>query len=163
MRKNTCCHISYHRSNRGCDVVSRSIVWCRKMAMSFSLKWIQRSFSTSPVKIRYTHLPTSTTLPSISSTISPVFSASGSDTKQLFKLKKREYIEKYQSHQLDVGSSQVQVAILTEKIRLLGIHLQENKKDKSAFRGFNVCDSPLPSHKPSLYLPLLLLSHYRRL
>jgi ribosomal protein S15 len=109
------------------------------MAMRFSWKLMQRSFSTSPVEIRYTHLPSSATIPPISSTVSPVFSASASDTKQLFKLKKREYIEKYQNHQLDVGSSQVQVAILTEKIRLLAIHLQENKKDKSAFRGFNVC------------------------
>jgi hypothetical protein len=126
------------------------------MAIRFSWKLMQRSFSTSPVEIRYTHLPSSTTIPSISPTISPVFSASGSDTKQLFKLKKREYIEKYQNHQLDVGSSQVQVAILTEKIRLLAIHLQENKKDKSAFRGFNVCEILFPSSPQLIPIPSLV-------
>lgn len=112
--------------------------------------------STVAVETRYTHLPSSSQ--TLSSVIAPIFSTNTSDTKQAFQSVKRKYIEKYQNHKLDVGSSQIQVAILTEKIRLLAAHLQEHKKDKSAFRGFNVC--LLPSDVRLISSPAFFLTDF---
>jgi ribosomal protein S15P/S13E len=121
-------------------------------------KFSLRTLSTNAIETRFTHIPRTQELPE---TIAPVFSIDATDALQAFKAKKREHINKYQNHKLDVGSSQIQgvflslslftlppsiltftsfptVAILTEKIRKLAAHLTENKKDKSAFRGFTV-------------------------
>jgi small subunit ribosomal protein S15 len=48
---------------------------------------------------------------------------------------RKELIGKYQTHSTDTGSPEVQVAILTERIRQLTEHLNANKKDKSSKRG----------------------------
>ncbi len=53
----------------------------------------------------------------------------------LDKKKKQRIIEKYQTHKNDTGSTEVQVAILTEEIKELTKHLKENKKDFSSRRG----------------------------
>lgn len=50
------------------------------------------------------------------------------------KLKER-LIKKFQTHQGDTGSPQVQVAILTEEIKFLVEHLKMHKKDFSSRRG----------------------------
>jgi len=53
----------------------------------------------------------------------------------LDKKKKQKIIEKFKAHKNDTGSSEVQIAILTEEIKELTKHLKENKKDFSSRRG----------------------------
>jgi len=48
---------------------------------------------------------------------------------------KKEVISKYKTHATDTGSPEVQVAILTERIRHLTEHLKTNKKDHTSRRG----------------------------
>jgi len=49
--------------------------------------------------------------------------------------KKAEIIKKYQIHEGDTGSPEVQIAILTERINYLTAHLQTHKKDHHSRRG----------------------------
>ncbi len=51
------------------------------------------------------------------------------------RTKKKKLITKHRKHTDDTGSPQVQIAILTEEIKLLTEHLQKHKKDHSARRG----------------------------
>ncbi|MEX2181090.1 MAG: 30S ribosomal protein S15 [Gemmatimonadaceae bacterium] len=44
-------------------------------------------------------------------------------------------IEKHRRHETDTGSSQVQVAVLTERINFLTDHFREHKKDHHSRRG----------------------------
>ena len=53
----------------------------------------------------------------------------------LDKRKKERIITKYKTHDNDTGSSQVQIAILTEEIKELTKHLKTHKKDFSSRRG----------------------------
>ena len=53
----------------------------------------------------------------------------------LNKAKKDRLIKKFQTHEGDTGSSQVQIAILTEELKELQEHLQTHKKDHSSRRG----------------------------
>ncbi|TKJ38994.1 30S ribosomal protein S15 [candidate division TA06 bacterium B3_TA06] len=53
----------------------------------------------------------------------------------LGKERKRELIEEFQHHKSDTGSSEVQVAILTERIELLSEHLRQHHKDHHSRRG----------------------------
>jgi len=53
----------------------------------------------------------------------------------LNKAKKDRIIKKFQTHEGDTGSSQVQIAILTEEVKELQGHLQTHKKDHSSRRG----------------------------
>jgi small subunit ribosomal protein S15 len=53
----------------------------------------------------------------------------------LDKKLKEKIIKKFQTHASDTGSPQVQIAILTEEIKLLTKHLQEHRKDHSSRRG----------------------------
>lgn len=53
----------------------------------------------------------------------------------LDKKKKERLIAKYKTHSSDTGSSQVQIAILTEEIKELTSHLKSHKKDFSSRRG----------------------------
>jgi small subunit ribosomal protein S15 len=53
----------------------------------------------------------------------------------LDKKKKQRIIEKYKTHKSDTGSTEVQVAILTEEVKELTKHLREHKKDFSSRRG----------------------------
>ena len=53
----------------------------------------------------------------------------------LDKRKKERIIAKYKTHASDTGSSQVQIAILTEEIKELTTHLKTHKKDYSSRRG----------------------------
>ncbi|HDH63324.1 MAG TPA: 30S ribosomal protein S15 [Firmicutes bacterium] len=53
----------------------------------------------------------------------------------LEKEEKQEIIAKYQIHEGDTGSPEVQIAILTEKIKRLSEHLKVHKKDHSSRRG----------------------------
>jgi small subunit ribosomal protein S15 len=53
----------------------------------------------------------------------------------LEKEEKEEIIKKYKLHDFDTGSYEVQIALLTEKIRRLVLHLKEHKKDLASKRG----------------------------
>lgn len=53
----------------------------------------------------------------------------------LDRKKKERIIAKYKTHESDTGSSQVQIAILTEEIKELTNHLKTHKKDFSSRRG----------------------------
>ncbi|MBI5765885.1 30S ribosomal protein S15 [Candidatus Falkowbacteria bacterium] len=51
------------------------------------------------------------------------------------KKKKQQIIKKFATHENDTGSSEVQIALLTEEIKNLTAHLKEHKKDYSSRRG----------------------------
>lgn len=51
------------------------------------------------------------------------------------KEKKEKIIKKFKLHKEDTGSSEVQVALLTERIKELTEHLKINKKDNHSRRG----------------------------
>lgn len=53
----------------------------------------------------------------------------------IVKEAKQEVIKKYQVHEKDTGSPEVQVAILTERINHLTNHLKSNAKDHHSRRG----------------------------
>lgn len=50
-------------------------------------------------------------------------------------LSKTDLLKKYQTHEKDSGSTEVQVALLTERINQLSGHLQTHKKDTDSRRG----------------------------
>jgi small subunit ribosomal protein S15 len=51
------------------------------------------------------------------------------------KSRKSEIINTYRKHDKDTGSPNVQIAILTERIKYLTEHLKSHKKDKHSRRG----------------------------
>lgn len=53
----------------------------------------------------------------------------------LTQQRKQELISDYQVHETDTGSSDVQIAMLTERINRLSEHLRANQKDYSSRRG----------------------------
>jgi small subunit ribosomal protein S15 len=53
----------------------------------------------------------------------------------LDKKAKQKIINKFKIHETDTGSSQVQIAILTEEIKQLTEHLKKHKHDHSSRRG----------------------------
>lgn len=53
----------------------------------------------------------------------------------LDKKSKQKIINKFKVHETDTGSSQVQIAILSEEIKELSNHLKSHKNDHSSRRG----------------------------
>jgi small subunit ribosomal protein S15 len=53
----------------------------------------------------------------------------------LLKEKKWEIIHRFEKHEGDTGSPEVQIAILTERINVLTEHLKVHKKDHHSRRG----------------------------
>lgn len=53
----------------------------------------------------------------------------------LDKTAKDKIIKKFKTHEADTGSTEVQIAILTEEIKRLTEHLKGHKKDFSSRRG----------------------------
>lgn len=53
----------------------------------------------------------------------------------LTKRKKSNIIKNHNRHDKDTGSSEVQVAVLTERINELSSHLKKNPKDNHSRRG----------------------------
>ena len=51
------------------------------------------------------------------------------------KVKKQEIIKTYARNEKDTGSSEVQIALLTERINHLTAHLQKNPSDNHSRRG----------------------------
>ncbi len=53
----------------------------------------------------------------------------------LLQQRKQEIITDYQIHETDTGSADVQVAMLTDRINKLSLHLRTNKKDHASRMG----------------------------
>ena len=53
----------------------------------------------------------------------------------LEKDKKQEVMQNFRKHEKDTGSPEVQIALLTERIRLLTEHLKQFPKDKHSRQG----------------------------
>ena len=51
------------------------------------------------------------------------------------KVKKKEIINQYQTHEGDTGSAEVQVAVLTQRIKELTTHMAANRHDYHTQRG----------------------------
>ncbi|SDO40332.1 30S ribosomal protein S15 [Desulforhopalus singaporensis] len=50
-------------------------------------------------------------------------------------VKKNEIIEKFKTHETDTGSSEVQIALLTDRIQYLTEHFKVHKKDHHSRQG----------------------------
>ena len=74
---------------------------------------------------------------------------------------KSEIIAEYKTSEKDTGSTQVQIAILTERIRHLTEHLKVNKKDNHSRRGL----LKMVGHRKNLlnYLKKIDLAAYKEL
>ena len=53
----------------------------------------------------------------------------------LEKQEKQKIISKFEAHEGDTGSPEIQIALLTERITQLSKHLEQFKKDKHSRRG----------------------------
>jgi small subunit ribosomal protein S15 len=53
----------------------------------------------------------------------------------LNQTKKQELMSQFQAHETDTGSSDLQVALITERINQLTEHLKANPKDHASRRG----------------------------
>ncbi|NJN60132.1 MAG: 30S ribosomal protein S15 [Coleofasciculaceae cyanobacterium RL_1_1] len=53
----------------------------------------------------------------------------------LTQVRKQEIMTDFQTHETDTGSAEVQIAMLSERISKLSLHLQANKKDYASQRG----------------------------
>jgi small subunit ribosomal protein S15 len=53
----------------------------------------------------------------------------------LSKERKEELIKKFQAHEGDTGSPEVQIALLTERLNELGEHFEKHDKDHHSRRG----------------------------
>lgn len=75
--------------------------------------------------------------------------------------KKKEIIEKFKTHKTDTGSSEVQIALLSDRITYLTDHFQTHKKDHHSRRGL----LKLVGQRRSLlnYLKTKNISKYREL
>jgi len=51
------------------------------------------------------------------------------------KERKNEIINEFKIHENDTGSTEVQIAVLTEEIRILNEHLRVHKRDHHSRRG----------------------------
>jgi small subunit ribosomal protein S15 len=63
------------------------------------------------------------------------FEILGGGLSMLSNDKKKELVEKFQLHDTDTGSPEVQIAILTERINQLNDHFRVHKKDHHSRRG----------------------------
>lgn len=64
--------------------------------------------------------------------------------------KKQTIIKKTRVHETDTGSSEVQIAVLTERINELTAHLKKHKKDFHSRRGLLKLVSKRRSHEKYL-------------
>ena len=74
---------------------------------------------------------------------------------------KQEIIKKYQTHEGDTGSPEVQIALLSYRINYLTEHLKVNKKDHHSRRGL----LKMVGHRRGLlnYLMKIDMNRYRDL
>ncbi len=79
----------------------------------------------------------------------------------MLKEKKKEIIEAHKTHENDTGSTEVQIALLTERINHLNEHLKIHKKDHHSRRGL----LKMVGHRRGLlnYLMKIDIMRYRAL
>ena len=53
----------------------------------------------------------------------------------MIKAEKTQIVETFKTHEGDTGSSEIQIAILTERIKRLTAHMAGNKRDFNTQRG----------------------------
>jgi small subunit ribosomal protein S15 len=77
----------------------------------------------------------------------------------LVKEEKEKIIKEFGKNEKDTGSTEVQIALLTQRIRQLTEHFKENKKDHNSRRGL----IKLVGHRRRLlkYLQMENQDHYR--
>ncbi|XP_002976899.2 uncharacterized protein LOC9638543 [Selaginella moellendorffii] len=85
-------------------------------------------------------------------------------TKKFFgsspgKMEVKEIVDAFKLHEADVGSSQVQVALLTQRIKYVATHLKDNKKDFSSQRGLRAMVEKRKKHL--LYLRRTNMDSYK--
>ena len=75
------------------------------------------------------------------------------------KEEKAKIIEEYKTHEGDTGSPEVQIAILTYRIKTLTEHMKQNKKDHHSGRGL----LKMVGHRRNLlaYLQKIDIERYR--
>ncbi len=75
------------------------------------------------------------------------------------KEEKAKIIEEYKTHEGDTGSPEVQIAILTYRIKTLTEHMKQNKKDYHSGRGL----LKMVGHRRNLlaYLQKIDIERYR--
>ena len=75
------------------------------------------------------------------------------------KEEKAKIIEEYKTHEGDTGSPEVQIAILTYRIKTLTEHMKQNKKDHPSGRGL----LKMVGHRRNLlaYLQKVDIERYR--
>ena len=75
------------------------------------------------------------------------------------KEEKAKIIEEYKTHEGDTGSPEVQIAILTYRIKTLTEHMKQNKKDHHSGRGL----LKMVGHRRNLlaYLQKVDIERYR--
>ncbi|KKU93813.1 MAG: 30S ribosomal protein S15 [Candidatus Jorgensenbacteria bacterium GW2011_GWA1_48_13] len=59
----------------------------------------------------------------------------GNLSKMLSKRQKEPVIKEYQVHKTDTGSAEVQVGLITKRIKELALHLKKHPKDNHSRRG----------------------------
>jgi len=64
--------------------------------------------------------------------MSRVASFESSRIEDIYRQKSANFIAKFQSHVADCGAIAIQVAMLTERIRKLGAHMVEHRRDRFA-------------------------------
>jgi small subunit ribosomal protein S15 len=79
----------------------------------------------------------------------------------LDKVKKKALITEYAKHEGDTGSSEVQVAILTNRIKQLAGHMQANKHDQHSKRALMILIGQRKRHLS--YISKEDLNQYRTL
>ena len=72
----------------------------------------------------------------VESTLQPTLSLRTANQKQLTNDKIKRAISDFRKHEIDTGSSAVQIAVLTEKILNLARHFAQHRKDHHSKRGF---------------------------
>ena len=82
------------------------------------------------------------------------------NSKDLLRAKSERAKATFRKHPADCGSTSVQIAIMTERIRNLSRHALANKKDKAGIRGFQMLTSK--RRKLMKYLKKSDLDEFRR-
>lgn len=72
----------------------------------------------------------------IESSLQPTVSLGTANQKQITNEKIHRAINNFRKHEIDTGSSAVQIAVLTEKILNLARHFAQHRKDHHSKRGF---------------------------
>lgn len=83
------------------------------------------------------------------------------NSKDLLKARSSLVKEAFRKHPTDCGSTSVQIAIMTERIKNLSRHALAHKKDKASIRGFQMLTSK--RRKLMKYLKKSDLDEFRRI